>query len=334
VTGYKALSKQIYTNKDHSIVPIRMQDRYLIMQWRNEQIYHLRQEKPLTKEEQDFYFENVVAKLFKQEQPDQILFSYLEGEKCIGYGGLVHINWKDKNAEISFIMDTSLEKDHFKIHWLKFLDLIELAAFEDLELHKLYTYAFDLRPKLYEALEECKFKKEAILKSHILYNEEFKDVIIHSKFTSKGFIRKATQYDTDVTYLWANDPKIREYSLNKEKIEYEKHKSWYLDKINSNDCLYLILQKNENAIGSIRFDFEDEGKAKINYLIEPKEFGKGYGTLILQLGVKYLMESKNDIKCVYGIVFHVNEASVKIFEKLGYEYIKIDKDIAKYQLNI
>jgi len=33
------------------------------MQWRNEQIYHLRQNKPLTKEEQGRYFNEVVATL-------------------------------------------------------------------------------------------------------------------------------------------------------------------------------------------------------------------------------------------------------------------------------
>ena len=77
------------------------------MRWRNEQMYHLRQSKPLTEADQDRYFDEVVSQLFDQEQPEQILFSFLEGEKCIGYGGLVHINWGDRNAEVSFIMDTS-----------------------------------------------------------------------------------------------------------------------------------------------------------------------------------------------------------------------------------
>ena len=76
-------------------------------------MYHLRQDKPLTEEDQEAYFLNVVAKLFEQERPNQLLFSFLDGDKCIGYGGLVHINWIDKNAEISFIMNTSLEKSPY-----------------------------------------------------------------------------------------------------------------------------------------------------------------------------------------------------------------------------
>ena len=129
---YKVLKTQNYAAGEYSIVPIRMEDRYLIMQWRNEQIYHLRQSKPLTEQEQDNYFNTVVAGLFEQIQPDQILFSYLEGEKCIGYGGLVHINWIDKNAEISFIINSDLENTFFDLHWTNFLKLIVA----NLELHQ------------------------------------------------------------------------------------------------------------------------------------------------------------------------------------------------------
>ena len=179
---YKVLSNQVFSSGKYSLVPIRFEDRYDIMQWRNEQIYHLRQAKPLTKEDQDAYFENVIAKLFNQEQPNQILFSFLEDGICIGYGGLVHINWRDKNAEISFIMNTCLEEDRFEKIWQSYLSLIEEVAFHDLSLYKVYTYAFDLRPHLYEVFEYLGFIMDARLKEHCLFNNKFIDVVIHSKF--------------------------------------------------------------------------------------------------------------------------------------------------------
>ncbi|MCE7995972.1 MAG: GNAT family N-acetyltransferase [Roseivirga sp.] len=151
------------------------------MKWRNEQIYHLRQAGPLTKEDQDRYFDSVIPKLFDQEQPDQLLFSYLSGTDCIGYGGLVHINWIDRNAEISFIMDTHLENEHFAENWAIYLGLIEKVAFQELGLKKIYTYAFDLRPHLYEAVMACDYFEDARLKDHCLFQGEFKDVVIHSK---------------------------------------------------------------------------------------------------------------------------------------------------------
>ncbi len=178
---YKCLTQQVFANNDYSIVPIRYEDRIDIMQWRNEQIYHLRQLQPLTPENQDNYFTDVVANLFNQDYPNQILFSYLDGDKCIGYGGLVHINWVDKNAEISFIMDTELEFDFFEFHWTNFLQFIEKVAQQELELHKIFTYAFDLRPKIYKILEKNNFEKEAVLKEHCFFETKFIDVIIHSK---------------------------------------------------------------------------------------------------------------------------------------------------------
>ena len=204
---YVCLQQQEQKIGNFSIVPLRYEDRFSIMKWRNEQIYHLRQARPLTEEDQQRYFDNVVAKLYDNPKPDQILFSYLENRRssersenvdfsyshcrvateedevngiCIGYGGLVHINWIDNNAEISFIMDTSLEKKHFSEHWSNYLTMLKEVAFKDLGLHKIYTYAFDLRPHLYPIFEAAGFVREATLKDHCCYNGEYKDVIIHS----------------------------------------------------------------------------------------------------------------------------------------------------------
>ncbi|WMN12474.1 GNAT family N-acetyltransferase [Marivirga salinae] len=181
MSSYKVLSKQKFESDGYSIVPIRMEDRYAIMKWRNEQIYHLRQDKPLAKESQDNYFNKVIVKLFEQEKPAQILFSYLKDNHCIGYGGLVHINWVDKNAEVSFIMKTELEVEEFNLHWKSYLNLIEKVAFEELDFHKLYVYAFDLRPHLYDALKDNKYFLDARLRDHCYFEGEYKDVVIYSK---------------------------------------------------------------------------------------------------------------------------------------------------------
>ena len=72
---YKCLNKSIYNNEFFSLVPIRDDDQYQILKMRNEQLYHLRQKEELTVAQQEDYFENVVSSLFKQENPNQILFS-------------------------------------------------------------------------------------------------------------------------------------------------------------------------------------------------------------------------------------------------------------------
>ncbi len=171
---------------EFSLVPIRYEDRFEIMKWRNEQLYHLRQDKLLTESDQEQYFNNVVAPLFEQDKPLQLLFSFLKEGKCIGYGGLVHINWVDKHAELSFLMNTELEKHYFEENWCAFLELIQVVAFDSLQFHKMHTYAFDLRPHLYPILESNGFLKEAVLKEHCFFQGKFIDVIIHSKINNYG----------------------------------------------------------------------------------------------------------------------------------------------------
>ena len=181
---YKSLNQQKFIIDDYSIIPIRIEDRYLIMNWRNEQVYHLRQNKLLTKKDQDLYFKNVVHAQFENDKPTQILFSFLNKNICVGYGGLVHINWYDKNAEISFIINTKLENEFFVTYWLIYLDLIQKVAFDELNLHKIFTYAFDLRPQLYNILTNAAFCEEARLKEHCFFENKYIDVVIHSKINN------------------------------------------------------------------------------------------------------------------------------------------------------
>lgn len=173
---YKCLNQQVFEIDVYKIIPIRLEDRYEIMKWRNDQMYHLRQSKTLTPQDQDLYFENVVSKLFEEDNPEQVLFSFLENNILIGYGGIVHIDWEKKSGELSFLISTELEQLFFEKFWSIFLNLIEQVAFKDMRLHKIYTYAFDIRPKLYKCLEKSEFKLETTIK-----NADNK-ILIHSKF--------------------------------------------------------------------------------------------------------------------------------------------------------
>jgi hypothetical protein len=182
MSSYRILNENVYYTGEYSLVPIRHIDRFDIMNWRNEQIYHLRQDKPLTIKDQENYFKNIVQPLFEEENPSQILFSFLKANKCIGYGGLVHINWKDKNAEISFIIKTELENNHFYELWKIYLSLIEKIAFKQINLHKIYTYAYDIRPILFQVLVDSGYDEEGTLLEHVLIDKFFKNIRIHSKF--------------------------------------------------------------------------------------------------------------------------------------------------------
>ena len=314
MNSYNVLNNQIFSIDAFSIVPIRYEDRMDILKWRNEQIYHLRQSKSLTEIDQENYFNTVVNKLFEQEQPNQLLFSYLQDGLCIGYGGLVHINWNDKNAEISFVMDTKLEKDYFQLHWKNYLALIEKVAFKDLYFHKIFTYAFDIRPNLYEALESAGFYKEAVLEEHCSFDEKYLDVVIHSK---KNIDRLklciATFDNAELLFDWANDNTVRRNSLSTRGILWEEHLKWFGSKLHSQSKIYL-LYNDKIPVGQIRFDFINEFWV-IDYSIDEKYRGKGFGKIILELAIKKF--KKGDT--LKAKVKNENISSLKIFQKIGFE---------------
>ena len=162
-------------------MPIRYEDHFLIMKWRNEQIKYLRQVETLTLNEQQKYFSKVIKKQFGEISPNQILMSFFENERIIGYGGLVHIDWESKNAEISFLLDTNLNKQGlYEEKFTLFLELL-IDLSKSIDLYKIYTYGYNLKKYRFKSLVKKGFKLEASLIDHKIINNNFYDVFIYSK---------------------------------------------------------------------------------------------------------------------------------------------------------
>lgn len=317
-TTYPKLGIESVELGDYKLVPIRYEDQWDIMKWRNEQIYHLRQQEPLTKEKQEIYFQKVVAQIFEDERPNQVLFSYLKGDECVGYGGLVHINWADKNAEISFIINTKLEKEEFKLHWGNYLKMLEKISFEQLDLHKIYTYAFDLRPHLYEAVESVGFTKEAVLKEHCYFGGKFKDVVIHSKYNNSIAIRPIDSQDMDFTFLLSNDSMTRKNSYQTEEIAYSSHKSWFQSKIEDSAAFYFIGEFNRKSVAFLRIDRKEKENV-IGIALHEDCRGKKLSSSFLKEITK-AFNYKYPGEKVIAYIKSNNIASIKAFEKAGFTF--------------
>ena len=335
MANYRCLKQQEYTLGDYSIVPLRYEDMFSIMKWRNEQIYHLRQARALTKEDQQRYFDNVVAKLFDQPKPDQILFSYLEKGVCIGYGGLVHINWIDRNAEISFIMDTCLEKEHFSEHWSNFLTMLKRLAFNDLGLHKIYTYAFDLRPHLYTMLEANGFRREATLSEHCFFQGQYKDVVIHS-FINKHYevinYVDCTREQLLEILRMRNLDAIRLWMTNPEVISEENHFN-FVERLKGNtDRHYYAIYRNGILVGTYNLTKEKEGVWERGIFANPVTQGKGETEQWERQILADLPE--HDIKTLTAKVKLDNPKSIGYHTKLGYKEQSRDNEYIYFLLQL
>ena len=152
--NYKFLKKSSYKYKNYQIIPIRYSDMIKIKDWRNEQITILRQKQPLSDTNQLQYYEDTIKKSFTVIEPEQILFSFLLNGICIGYGGLVHIDWKNKKTELSFLNETkrSIDEKIFREDFNVFLRLIFEIIFSELAFEKIVTEAYDIRENLIKIL--------------------------------------------------------------------------------------------------------------------------------------------------------------------------------------
>lgn len=331
---YICLQHQEQHLGDYSIVPLRYEDRFSIMKWRNEQIYHLRQARPLTEDDQQRYFDNVVSKLYDNPKPDQILFSYLEKGVCIGYGGLVHINWIDRNGEISFIMDTQLEAEHFAEHWSNYLTMLKAVAFDDLGLHKIYTYAFDLRPHLYTMLEANGYKREATLKEHCLFNGEYKDVVLHSLWNDRyeviNYVDCTREQNLDILALRNRDD-VRSWMVNPEVIPEENHFKFVESLKGNPNRLYYAIYKNGVLVGTYNLTNEGDGVWERGIIANPTTQGTGQTE---KWELQILSSLPSEIKAVSAKVKQDNLRSIKYHEKLGYKEQSRDNEYIYYILRL
>lgn len=178
---YACLKKQEFADGDYLIVPLREEDIFLIMKWRNQQMDILRQKVPLTEKSQQHYYQEVIRPSFIVEHPSQILFSFFLRDKFIGYGGFVHVHWQDRRGEMSFLADTE-RANNLRVYeedFVKFLRLIKMVAFEYLEFNRISGETFDIRYHHIAIMEKNGFQCEGRLREHVFIGNKYVDSLMH-----------------------------------------------------------------------------------------------------------------------------------------------------------
>jgi RimJ/RimL family protein N-acetyltransferase len=185
---YKCLIKNSFEDQaSYKLVPIREEDLESIRLWRNAQMDVLRQRAFISAHEQHAYYHNIIWPTFVQQQPKQVLFSYLYRQTCIGYGGLTHLDWEAGRGEVSFLLNPQRVQNPtiYEQDFIHFLNLLFQVAFEDLNLHRLFTETFAFREVHIQILEKCGFKQEGVLRDHIYKGGEWHHSLIHGCLTGE-----------------------------------------------------------------------------------------------------------------------------------------------------
>lgn len=182
--AYRCLRAQELISGQFTLKTVQDEDIEDIRIWRNGQLDVLRQAAPISSSQQKKYFEQSIWPGMELERPENILLTFFEGGRRIGYGGLVHISWEHRRAEVSFLLDTVISEDvsartrYFSIY----LKMIQGFAFENLNLNKLTTETYDVRPDYINVLEKNDFICEGRLSRHVMINGEYVDSLCHAVF--------------------------------------------------------------------------------------------------------------------------------------------------------
>ena len=168
--------------------PIRRQDLEPIRRWRNAQLEVLRQAAPLSAEDQQRYWEQVLAPEFGAAEPRQILVAAVKDGELVAYGGLVHIDWPSARAEVSFLAaeDIAADPPRYCALFGEFLAALKRLAFDELGFHRLFTETYDLRPHHVAVLEAAGFGPEGRMIDHVRIGGRFVDSLLHGCVKDRG----------------------------------------------------------------------------------------------------------------------------------------------------
>ena len=130
--------------------------------------------------------------------------------------------------------------------------------------------------------------------------------------------REVKRSDIDDLFRWRNHPDIRKNFFNTNPVSWAEHEKWFNDKLQDPQVVIYIAFDGENKIGSIRF--EDKGSAvKVSVMLNPDFLGKGFGTEVIRLGTARFIKEKNPDKPIHAEIKKDNIASIKAFQKAGFE---------------
>lgn len=152
-----------------------------VRQWRNAQMDVLRQDEVITPAQQEAYYAEHIWPDMLKSNPSNILLAFKERGQLIGYGGLVHIVWEHRRAEVSFLLNPALaeRQDDYARSFAAFLNLMKALAFDELSLNRLYTETYSMRQHHISILESAGFCREGVLRCHVKIKRLFVDSIIH-----------------------------------------------------------------------------------------------------------------------------------------------------------
>jgi len=196
---------------------------------------------------------------------------------------------------------------------------IEYAgAWDDKNIQSLLMQKFDLlqnadvRKKMARAGRSWVDGLGAIRTVNFCLTKYFEDYIS---------LRKAEEKDIYTIYELSNEKEVRKNSFNPDKIEIANHTTWFMNKLEDKNCLFLIAKINRDFVGQVRFDIDGD-VAVVSISLIKRYRGLGAGRILLQKAMDFLKSGKPGTLFIKSYIKTGNIHSKRLFEITDFAFVK------------
>jgi len=132
-------------------------------------------------------------------------------------------------------------------------------------------------------------------------------------------LRSVVHEDCEMVWKWANDDSVRAVSFSEAVIPWEKHISWFQERIRR-PYFYIALNQDEIPVGQVRFDLKG-AETVISVMIDSSWRNHGYGVNLIRMACEEIF-LHSEVKAIHAYVKLKNERSRMAFIKAGFKEMR------------
>lgn len=251
-------------------------------------------------------------------QTEEISALMIESDLCIGAGGVSMLERLCVGLP-SLVVTIASNQERSSLELFREGYLVWHTTSENLDLEQLHAALENAvaRPFLLEAI--AKKGMELVTGSGARIVAEF---IVNGNLPNELNARHARLLDCETYWDWANDELVRINAFQSSNIEWETHREWFQKKMSSNDSRLIIAESAIGPVGQVRFDRVGEFWV-VDFSVARQFRGHDRGQEVLALAIELFRKSSP--APLVAEVKEENCASVKVFQKLGFSEISVEK---------
>jgi hypothetical protein len=141
----------------------------------------VRQQAPLTAEQQQRWYEQVVLQAHASADPQMLLVPVLRAGELVAYGGLTNIELVSVRAEVSYLAEPerAVKSEVFREDFGRFLGWLKRLSFAELGLERLFAETYAFREFHIGLPEAVGFQRDGVLRGHVVTGGRRVDSVVH-----------------------------------------------------------------------------------------------------------------------------------------------------------